>query len=179
MSGFWRGLMCIFGVAGILAATPAGAQENLDSGKTPAQLFASVCAICHKSPQGLAKSGGVLGLESFLREHYTASRESAAAIANYLKAVGGPPAAPDRARATKRPAKGDDKSKRTEKKPGETKSSEPKPSEPKPSEAKPPEAKPSEPKALGAKPAEPKATAPKPSEPKVDGAPPTMGGRPD
>ena len=31
----------------------------------------------------------MLGLENFLREHYTASRESASAIAKYLQAVGG------------------------------------------------------------------------------------------
>ena len=43
-------------VAGVLAlcfASSAGAQENLDQGKTGAQLYASDCAICHKSPQGL------------------------------------------------------------------------------------------------------------------------------
>ena len=50
------------------------------------------------------------GVESFLREHYTASREAAAAITAYLNSVGGSPAAADR-----KPAKGkrkaDDKKK--------------------------------------------------------------------
>jgi mono/diheme cytochrome c family protein len=76
--------VCIFGVVSSLAAAPAGAQENLDSGKSGAQLFASNCALCHKSAQALRKSGGVLGLSGFLREHYTSSRESAAIIATSL-----------------------------------------------------------------------------------------------
>ena len=60
--------------------------ENF-SAKPPAQLFASDCtgAGCHKGPQGLGKKGlGIGGLAGFLREHYTNSRESAAALANYL-----------------------------------------------------------------------------------------------
>ena len=65
---------------GILAG-PASAQENIDAGKTPAQLYSQDCAICHKSPSGMARAGGLFGLENFLREHYTASRETAAAIA--------------------------------------------------------------------------------------------------
>ena len=65
-----------------------GAQENLDKGKTGAQLYASDCAICHKSPRSVTQSPGIFGLESFLREHYTASRESAAKIAAYLNGFG-------------------------------------------------------------------------------------------
>lgn len=99
-------------------AAPAFAQENLDAGKSPAQLFNSDCAICHKSAQGLSKSGGLLGLSSFLREHYTASRETAALLAAYLKGVDGaaPAAKPGqvrRARATK-PKSDDDKKKAEE-----------------------------------------------------------------
>jgi hypothetical protein len=73
-------------------ANPAGAQENLDKGKTAAQLYANDCAICHKSPQSITQAPGVFGLESFLREHYTASRESAASIAAYLKKLEKPSA---------------------------------------------------------------------------------------
>src|SRR5689334_12606813 len=80
----------------ICAAAGAGAQESLDRGKNPAQLFASDCSGCHKSPQGLAKAGGLLGLDSFLREHYTASKESAAAIASYIKSMDTGPAGPAR-----------------------------------------------------------------------------------
>ncbi len=179
MTVFGRGVRLAIGVLALCgaAAGAAGAQENLDQGKSPAQLFASDCAICHKSAQGLAKAGGILGLESFLREHYTASRESAAAIASYLQAVGQPPAGPARrATTTKRNAKGDDKAKAGEKKPGtggksvtlpgDDKPPQVKSSEPKPSESKPSEAKTSEPKASETKPAESK-PAEKPAESKA------------
>ncbi len=183
MTVFRRGIGLAIGVLALCcaAAGAAGAQENLDQGKSPAQLFASDCAICHKSPQGLAKAGGILGLESFLREHYTASRESAAAIASYLKAVGQPPAGPARrATTTKRNAKGDDKGKPGEKKPetgkksvtlpGDNKPAKSAPAEAKPSEAKAPEPrsepKASEPKASETKPAETKPSETKPAESK-------------
>ena len=173
MSGFVCRSICVLA---LLLALPAlsRAQENLDARKTPAQLFASDCAVCHKSPQGLAaKAGGFSGLEGFLREHYTTSRESAAAVAGYLRAVGSGPAAP--ARNAKRPPKGDDKAKAGDKtgeksgdkkpdsakstgpKPADAKASEQKPSEPKPAEPK-PDVKPAEPKA------EPTAAEPKPAE---------------
>ena len=84
-------------LAASMLAGAASAQENLDAGKSGAQLYASNCAICHKSAQALNKSGGGLfGLDSFLREHYTSSRESAAAISAYLKSVGGGPAEHDK-----------------------------------------------------------------------------------
>lgn len=117
--------------AGALAAAwifggTALAQENLDAGKSGAQLYASNCAICHKSAQALNKSaGGLFGLESFLREHYTSSRESAAAITAYLNSLGGAP-------AEHRPAK---KKVRTEKK----KESKPETKDDKPAEKKPDE----------------------------------------
>jgi hypothetical protein len=71
-------------------ASSAGAQENLERGKTAAQLYASDCAVCHKSPQSVSKATGIFGLESFLLEHYTTSGESAAAIATYLKGLDKP-----------------------------------------------------------------------------------------
>jgi len=118
--------------AGVLAAVltlagTASAQENLDAGKSGAQLYASNCAICHKSPQAINKSGGGLfGLDSFLREHYTSSRESAAAISAYLNSVGGGPAdarpAKKRTSTKKKEAKPDAKDgKAPEKKPDEKK----------------------------------------------------------
>lgn len=182
---FNRGIGLAMGVWVLCLGGAATAQENLDQGKTPAQLFASDCAICHKSPQGLAKSGGILGLDSFLREHYTASRESAAAIAAYLQAFGNAPAAPAR-RATKKgtgktEAKGGDKPKAGEKKtetkksgvtlPGDNtpppaKTSEPKTSEPKSSDSKPSESKASDTKAGDSKPSESKASEPKASDTK-------------
>ena len=135
-------------LAASMLAGAASAQENLDAGKSGAQLYASNCAICHKSAQALNKSGGGLfGLDSFLREHYTSSRESAAAISAYLKTVGGGGSA-DRSAAKKKVRT--DKKKETkpdakdgkpsETKPSEKKTDEKKPEEksgPKPSEKKP------------------------------------------
>jgi hypothetical protein len=70
------------------ASTSRG--ENF-SAKPPAQLFASDCtgAGCHRGPQGLAKGAGVFGLTSFLRQHYTNSQQSAAALAAYLNSIPG------------------------------------------------------------------------------------------
>jgi hypothetical protein len=69
------------------ASPPQGTSrgENF-SAKPPAQLFATDCtgSGCHKSPQGLGRNASFGGLAGFLREHYTNSRESAAALANYL-----------------------------------------------------------------------------------------------
>lgn len=73
-------------VAGF-CATPALAQD-LTAGKTAAQLFASDCAACHKSPGGLAKGQSASALTSFLREHYTTKPASAAALAAYLLTPG-------------------------------------------------------------------------------------------
>jgi hypothetical protein len=179
-----RGIRTAIGMVALCIAVPAGAQENLDLGKSPAQLFAANCAICHKSPQGLAKAGGMFGLDGFLREHYTASKESAAALAGYLKSMEPAPGAP--ARATKRNAKGDDKTKpdgmkKTGVKPGEAKgtetkpdapSSEPKSPEPSAPESKPAEAKTSEPKPADAKPADAKPAEAKPSAPAAGDAKP-------
>jgi hypothetical protein len=80
-----RGIRLGFGFLALAVATSAGAQGNLDQSKTAAQLYASACATCHKSPQSVSKTKWVFGLESFLREHYTSSRESAAILAAYLK----------------------------------------------------------------------------------------------
>lgn len=112
-SGMWR----VLGVGAVLWAWPAGAQENLYGNKTPAQIFATDCAICHKTPQGLSKAGGAFGtgLEGFLREHYTASKETAAVLAKYVQSMDTGPAAPEK--PTKRTA-----SKPAAKKPGEAKS---------------------------------------------------------
>ena len=143
------GICAAIGISVLCIASAAGAQENLDKGKSAAQIFAANCAMCHKSPQALAKAGGVLGLDSFLREHYTASKESAGALAAYLKSMEPAPTAPGR--ATKRTAKGDEKAKADEKKkpgakPGDQKDSEKKPDEktagPKSSESKPSDSRP-------------------------------------
>jgi len=111
----WAEWGCAIGLAAILVAAPALAQrtrptppapvpaddqapppagpsrgENF-SLKPPAQLFASDCtgAGCHRGPQGLGKNVGAFGLTSFLRQHYTNSQQSAAALANYLSSIPG------------------------------------------------------------------------------------------
>jgi hypothetical protein len=177
------GICAAFGISVLCIAGAAGAQENLDQGKSPAQLFASNCAICHKSPQGLAKAGGLFGLDSFLREHYTASKESAGALAAYLRSME-PAATPGR--ATKRTAKGDEKAKADEKKKsgaksGDQKGSEKKPeekaAEPKSSESKPAEAKPSDSRPADIVAPEPKSGETKQSAPAAGETKPAEGGK--
>lgn len=64
--------------------TPALAQENLDAGKTPSQIFAGTCTACHKSPRGLLKTVSPSSLQGFLRQHYTTSPNMAGLLASYL-----------------------------------------------------------------------------------------------
>jgi hypothetical protein len=166
-----RGIRLALGVLALAFASGAGAQENLDLGKSGAQLFASDCAICHKTTAGLSK-GRLLGLDSFLREHYTASRESAGAIAAYIQATDKGPAAPAAGKPAKRTAKGDAKGdkKGDEKKPDTGKAGAAKPGDAKSGDAKPAETKPAE-----AKPAEPKPSESKPNENKPsDDRPPDI-----
>jgi hypothetical protein len=66
------------------------AQTQLADPRDAPKIFASTCSACHKSPQGLAKSGHVAG---FLRQHYTTGPEMSAAMAAYLVAAGNAPAA--------------------------------------------------------------------------------------
>ncbi|MGY4309158.1 hypothetical protein ACVIJ6_006401 [Bradyrhizobium sp. USDA 4369] len=72
----------------VVFAGGAGAQENLDAGKSPAQIFNGTCVVCHKSPRGLAKNTSASSLPGFLRQHYTTSPEMAGVLANYLIANG-------------------------------------------------------------------------------------------
>jgi hypothetical protein len=151
---------CALFLAGFFLLSAAGvgsssAQDNLDAGKKPAQLFASDCGGCHKSPVGLSKAPGLFGLESFLREHYTASRQTAAAIAAYIQSVD----------AEQPPARAPAKRRKSEPRP----KSADKPAESaKPAEARPADVKPAaedSKKASTEKPAEPKASQSKPADP--------------
>jgi hypothetical protein len=85
---FIRGVLIdlVFFCLALAVSSLADAQANLDHGKTGAQLYASACATCHKSPQSVSNTKWFFGLESFLRQHYTSGRESAAILAAYLKA---------------------------------------------------------------------------------------------
>ena len=165
---------------GVLAAAciavlggQAWAQENLDAGKTPAQLYAADCAICHKTANGMSQAGGIFGLTGFLRQHYTASREAAAAIAKYVQSIDKGPASPAKHPPAKRSAKRNDKSKAGEAKKDDSKAREEKSgskAEAK-TEPKPAMEKPSADKAGDVKPAEPKAAESKPAAPKTEDKP--------
>src|SRR5215467_8797622 len=80
----------VIGVATACASATAPAQD-LTAGKTPAQLFRSDCAECHRSPSAVAGSRDVRVLADFLREHYTTRSETAGALAAYVSgfAAGG------------------------------------------------------------------------------------------
>jgi hypothetical protein len=72
---------------GCIAAVPAQAQ-NLEAGKSPAQIFAGACTACHKSPRGLLKTVPAGSLQGFLRQHYTTSPEMAALLSAFLVSNG-------------------------------------------------------------------------------------------
>jgi hypothetical protein len=82
------GLAAIMFVAGCGVAEQAGAQENLEAGKSPSQIFAGTCAACHKSPRGLMKTVNASSLPGFLRQHYTTSSNMAGVLASYLTSNG-------------------------------------------------------------------------------------------
>jgi len=114
-AGVFRGVAPAIGLFVGLLPAMAQAQTNIDQGKSPAEIFANDCATCHKSARGLANGRGSSGLASFLVEHYTASKDQAAALAAYVMGAGGgeaapaargpkPASAPDRNRASTEPA---------------------------------------------------------------------------
>ena len=92
----------MLGGAVMLAAGPLHAQD-LDTGKSAQRLFAANCATCHRTPRGLAKQNQMF-LVSFLREHYTSSRESANELAAYLSANSAPPPGKQKSKAADRAA---------------------------------------------------------------------------
>ena len=159
-----------------MIASPAIAQTNIDQGKSPAELFANDCAACHKTTRGLANGENSLSLSVFLREHYTASRDQAAALAAYVLANGGNAPAP---KSTVEHARGEEP-KNQEHKGQEAKGQEPKGQESKSQEPKGQEARGQEPKSQESKgqnqesrAQEPKSQESKetrPAEPKVEEA---------
>jgi len=85
----WLGRFCVAAMAAMLplmAASQAQAENENFSNKPAPALFNADCtgAGCHKGPAGLGKGQSQSGLAGFLREHYTNSRESAAALAAYI-----------------------------------------------------------------------------------------------
>ena len=61
--------------------------QDLDQGKSAAQLFATNCMDCHHSPKGLARDRFSWTLSSFLQQHYTASAASVNTLTAYLQSV--------------------------------------------------------------------------------------------
>jgi hypothetical protein len=106
------GALALLGAAVTHAQTPRPAAprlqvaqgENLSAGKTPAQLFASDCSACHRSPAGLAKGRGPGPIATFLVEHYTSSRQTAGLLGAYVASMRGPAPAAARTPAAERPA---------------------------------------------------------------------------
>lgn len=82
-----RALTLAAAVLWMSTAGPAAAQ-NLEAGKTPAQIFAATCSVCHKSPHGLLKSVAPGSLPGFLRQHYTTSTGMAGAMSAYVLSNG-------------------------------------------------------------------------------------------
>src|SRR5438477_8992366 len=73
---------------GCLTAVAVRAVENLEAGKSPAQIFAGTCNACHKSPRGLLRSVPASSPASFLRQHYTTSSDMASVLSSYLVSNG-------------------------------------------------------------------------------------------
>jgi len=72
-----------------LSGTAAAAQaQNIDAGKSPAQIFSDTCGACHRSPREIKQT-----TPGFMREHYTTNGWDAAAMAAYLASVGSDPRA--------------------------------------------------------------------------------------
>jgi hypothetical protein len=90
-----RGILSFGSIGALLAlvAVTGAHAQDLDAGKTGAQLFAQDCSGCHRSPQGLIKTAHAFSLNSFLRQHYTTSARSASELAAYLNSVGASSAA--------------------------------------------------------------------------------------
>ena len=115
------------GVSAAWLVNSAAAQETLGRNRVRRKLSHPIApSVTSRRKASPSLAGGLFGVESFLREHYTSSKESATALANYLRAAD---SGPGRA---KRAAKGD------QPKPGEQKKA-----APKPAEAKGPDGKPS------------------------------------
>ena len=81
----------------MLATVPCQAQGNINAGRSPAQIFADTCAVCHRDVHQLRRSS-----VAFLQKHYTTGYRQAAMMAGYLSRlpVESPPAQPKPAPTT-------------------------------------------------------------------------------
>src|ERR1700743_1596701 len=109
MSSRALSLAAVLLLIGWFATGQALAQQNLDAGKAPSQIFAGTCTACHKSPRGLLKTVAPGSLPGFLRQHYTTSPNMAGVLASYLISNGATDTrigdAPKGAKGTKEGAK--------------------------------------------------------------------------
>jgi len=83
------GVVSAAAAVAVISVGPTLGQTNIDQGKPASELFANYCAVCHKSTRGLANGRSSLTLSLFLREHYAASGQQAAALAAYVIGAGG------------------------------------------------------------------------------------------
>ena len=83
----------------MLGCSAAGAQENLDAGKSAPKLFAESCSACHRSAKGLAKGRFSFTLYLHLQKHYASNASSAWALTQYLESVDAGKRSPTRAAA--------------------------------------------------------------------------------
>jgi hypothetical protein len=84
VSGVRVALVVRWVVGAAVSFAAAGAQaQNLDAGKSPAQIFSDTCSACHRSAREVKQTS-----PGFLREHYTTGAREAATMAAYLASVG-------------------------------------------------------------------------------------------
>jgi hypothetical protein len=91
VSRLWRFSPWVLAVLAAAPLAPAFGQ-NLDAGKSGAQIFSEVCSNCHRSPRELRGNPGT----SFLREHYTTGSEMASTMSAYLSGAGAGAGAPQK-----------------------------------------------------------------------------------
>ncbi len=77
-------IKCLAAVPALALTAGTGLAQDFTAGKTPAQLFASDCSACHRSPDGLGKKYNTGSLTGFLRAHYTTKQETAGSLAKYV-----------------------------------------------------------------------------------------------
>ena len=88
------------GLLALLAPFAAADAQNLDAGKSAAQIFAEACSGCHRSPREVRGNASA----SFLREHYTTGGDMASTMAAYLAGSGGDPRGPGAAQPKQKSA---------------------------------------------------------------------------
>ena len=77
-------IKCLAAVPALALTAGTALAQDFTAGKTPAQLFASDCSACHRSPDGLGKKYKADSLTGFLRAHYTTKQETAGSLAKYV-----------------------------------------------------------------------------------------------